>query len=349
MTVERLLSPKDIRIGIMKGLNCRSDGGPKEEELKTIYMNCLRRSDGRNSNDSRGYSSDQDWKDSRRNNQNRWDKRDDRMASREDRMTGRDDRYDHDRDDEGNYGMMNRNDRMSGRYDSMGKRDRMESVNRNNGRNYQMNGRNDRRSGSDDRMNSRNDGDQDDRHGRDDWMNRDDRYGRDDMINGREDFSHSHEYGSESSNNPYRSSQNSHRYRRERQQSKNSGSRSQYNPNSSRGHDGNEDRNSSENNSSKDNDAKGCVLHCFLEELEMTGDNGMPDRYLVTHAITKDVKNEDLKDFLQESIEECFQILYNENTEDKCDFSKNLMMCLSEKGRANCDDWKDGFKTIRYS
>ena len=37
----------------------------------------------------------------------------------------------------------------------------------------------------------------------------------------------------------------------------------------------------------------------------------MPDRYLVTHAITKDVKNEDLRDFLQESIEECFQILDN--------------------------------------
>lgn len=37
----------------------------------------------------------------------------------------------------------------------------------------------------------------------------------------------------------------------------------------------------------------------------------MPDRYLVTHAITKDVKNEDLRDFLEESIEECFQILDN--------------------------------------
>lgn len=176
-----------------QGLNCRSDGGPKEEELKTIYMNCLRRNDGRNSNDSKGYSSDQDWKDSRTNYQNRWDKRDDRMASREDRMGGRDDRHDHDRDNEGNYGMMNRNDRMGGRYDGMGNRDRMESVNRNNGRNYQMNGRNDRR--SDDRMSSRNDRDQEDRHDRDDWMSRDDRHRRDDMISGREDFSHSHEYG----------------------------------------------------------------------------------------------------------------------------------------------------------
>lgn len=41
------------------------------------------------------------------------------------------------------------------------------------------------------------------------------------------------------------------------------------------------------------------------------GDNGMPDKYLVTHVLTKDVKNEDLRDFLQESIEECFQILDN--------------------------------------
>lgn len=37
----------------------------------------------------------------------------------------------------------------------------------------------------------------------------------------------------------------------------------------------------------------------------------MPDRYLVTHTLIKDVTNEDLKDFLQESIEECFQILDN--------------------------------------
>lgn len=37
----------------------------------------------------------------------------------------------------------------------------------------------------------------------------------------------------------------------------------------------------------------------------------MPDRYLVAQVITKGVKNEDLRDFLQESTEECFQILHN--------------------------------------
>lgn len=44
----------------------------------------------------------------------------------------------------------------------------------------------------------------------------------------------------------------------------------------------------------------------------------MPDRYLVTHAITKDVKDDDLKDFLQESIVECFQILNNGKLTTKC-------------------------------
>lgn len=41
------------------------------------------------------------------------------------------------------------------------------------------------------------------------------------------------------------------------------------------------------------------------------GEDGMPDRYLVNHALTKEVKDEDLRDFLQESVEECFQILDN--------------------------------------
>ncbi|XP_063364446.1 protein starmaker-like [Cydia amplana] len=312
-------------------LNCRSDGGPKENELKRIYMNCLRRNEGRNASDSR--HSDQDWRESRKKNQNHWDMRDDH-SSKEDRIGSRVDRHDHDRDDDGSYDR-GRNDRMGSR-DRMGNRDRMDSDERSSGRHYQSDGRNDRMGGRGDRMDGQND-----RNGRDEWMGRDDRYRRDDMINGREDF-HSQEYGNDRFN-PYRATQNPQRYRRERP-SKNSGYRSQYNPNSSRPGDGNDERNSSENNSSRDS---GCVLHCFLEELEMTGDNGMPDRYLVTHAITKDVKNEDLKDFLQESIDECFQILYNENTDDKCDFSKNLMTCLSEKGRANCDDWKDDFK-IKY-
>nr|ALC76544.1 odorant binding protein 4 [Conogethes punctiferalis] len=177
-------------------------------------------------------------------------------------------------------------------------------------------------------------------------MDRSNGFGRE-QFSGRYDFPQSDEYDGDMSRYGYQSStQPSRRFKRSKR-GQNSGQRSQYNPNSRKQSDyedsyRDEDRNSS--NSSSDAESKACALHCFMEQLEMTGDDGMPDKYLVTHAITKDVKNEDLRDFLQESIEECFQILDNEHTEDKCEFSKNLMMCLSEKGRANCDDWKDDLK-----
>uniref|UniRef100_A0AAU8BE14 Odorant-binding protein n=1 Tax=Conopomorpha sinensis TaxID=940481 RepID=A0AAU8BE14_9NEOP len=138
------------------------------------------------------------------------------------------------------------------------------------------------------------------------------------------------------------------RYRRDRT----TGHRSQYNPNSprratmddSRRRQTVDEKSSAENNMTSKESDKACALHCFMQELDMTGENGMPDKHMVLQVITKGVTNDELRDFLQETIEECFAILQNENTKDKCEFSKNLMMCLSEKGRANCDDWKDDMK-----
>ncbi|XP_032517709.2 general odorant-binding protein 71 isoform X2 [Danaus plexippus] len=154
-------------------------------------------------------------------------------------------------------------------------------------------------------------------------------------LRGQDEFLQSEEYGNQ---NYYSSSQSNGRYKREKKTEINSGQRSQYNPHSKNSN-GNRDDSNENNSSENTNQDIACVLHCFLENLQMTGDNGMPDRYLITHALTKDERNEDLRDFLQESVEECFQILDNENTDDKCEFSKNLWMCLSEKGRSNCDDW----------
>nr|QRF70922.1 odorant binding protein [Semiothisa cinerearia] len=183
----------------------------------------------------------------------------------------------------------------------------------------------------------------------DSMRNHDSGYGdRDHGYNGRNDFQQS-DYGSDMPNQyGYQSStQSSRRYKREKR-TENSGQRSQFNPNSKKSSFDDsyqsDEKSGKENSTSKDDDKKACALHCFLENLEMTAEDGMPDRYLVTHTLTKDVNNEDLKDFLQESIEECFQMLDNENTDEKCEFSKNLLMCLSEKGRANCDDWKDDLR-----
>nr|XP_021200198.2 odorant-binding protein 59a [Helicoverpa armigera] len=312
-------------------LNCRSSGGPKEAELKNIYKKCLKMQEGRNS--SRG-NSDQDWKDSRGQIQRSdWERG--RIGSRENKSS-RDDRMGG-KDRKGGSSMRDRNDMMGRSDDRMDRND-----NRRNRDDDRMSSSNDR-SGGRNRMGNQNN--------RNDMANnRDDRYGREDYFNGREDFPQSDEFGGgmDQYNNYHSTTQSPRRYKRERRP-ENSGQRTQYNPNSHKisGYEDSfrsDEKNSTENSSNKETDNKACALHCFLENLEMTGEDGMPDRYLVTHAITKDVKNEDLRDFLQESIEECFQILDNENTEDKCEFSKNLLICLSEKGRANCDDWKDDLK-----
>ncbi|KAF9423890.1 hypothetical protein HW555_000948 [Spodoptera exigua] len=316
-------------------LNCRSNGGPKEAELKNIYKKCLKMQEGKNS--SKGNSA-QDWKEPRVQIQrNDWERG--RVGSKENKNS-RDDSRMGSKDKKGDGGMRDSRNDMMGRRDDMMTRGDDRNDDRKHRTDDRMGGSNDR-SGNRGRMGNKNN--RNDMNG-----GRDERFGRDDYFNGREDFPQSDEYGSDIgqyNNNYYSTTQASRRYKRERRPS-NSGQRSQYNPNSHKisGYEDNfrsDERNTTENNSSKETDNKSCALHCFLENLEMTGEDGMPDRYLVTHAITKDVKNEDLRDFLQESIEECFQILDNENTEDKCEFSKNLLICLSEKGRANCDDWKD--------
>nr|UVB79192.1 odorant-binding protein 1 [Heortia vitessoides] len=313
----------------VQALNCRSEGGPKEDELKTIYATCLKKQDGRNSSE-REDQEDSDWKESRGrfNQRTKWNRD---MRDKNDRIGGRDDR------------LSETGDRMNDRYDRTDEReDRFRSRDdRMSNRDERMNGREDRMRDRDDRMDGRD-------YSGGNMMSKDNGYGRE-QLNSRyfphEDFSQTDGHDSDMSKyNGYSSTtQASRRFKRGKRTEINSGQRSQYNPNTKKPTEqstyGDDNRNSS--NSSGDMNNKACALHCFLEQLEMTDDNGMPDRYLVTHSITKDVKNEDLKDFLQESIEECFQILDNENTEDKCEFSKNLMMCLSEKGRANCDDWKD--------
>ncbi|XP_063826090.1 general odorant-binding protein 71 [Ostrinia nubilalis] len=303
-----------------EALTCRSEGGPKENELKSIYMTCLKKQEGKNTSDSHGYTEDQDLKETRGQSKfhpkTKWNSGS--MGDIDDRIRDRDDRDDRsNRDDRSR----NRDDRMGDRNDRMGGREEMFGRDRAGGRDN-MNGRNNMMDKNED-------------------MNR---FGRE-PYGDRQGFPQSDEYDSEMIRyGQHSTTQSSRRFKRSRRTEINSGQRSQYNPNTRKTSQyeetfKNDDKNSS--NSSREIDNKACALHCFMEQLEMTGDNGMPDRYLVTHAITKDVKNEDLRDFLQESIEECFQILDNENSEDKCEFSKNLMMCLSEKGRANCDDWKD--------
>lgn len=227
--------------------------------------------DGRNSSSE---SSDQPWKENRRNQRNDFegqmgnDRRGskDKMGNRNERR-GADDRMGSQNDRMGSY------DDRSERYDKMGSR------------------------GSDGRSG----------FGERDNVMGNNGFGREDNLNGRNDFQHDFgnvskklvstssflilglgnnkkaniiarwfnlTYGSmfQEFSDQYRhqSTQPSRRYKREKKE-ENSGKRSQFNPNPKGYHDLNRsgEKTSSEKNTTKDDDKKACALHCFLENLEM--------------------------------------------------------------------------------
>ncbi|XP_026499791.2 uncharacterized protein DDB_G0290685 isoform X1 [Vanessa tameamea] len=308
-------------------LNCRSERRTKEDEFKRVFNNCLKQLE-RNSS----HRSSEDWNDREYNQRNQWD-RGNNNDNRDNRMGNRDGMGERGRN-------WNNRDGENERYD---RKQHRENAN-DNGSN-RMDDRYNRTSGRNNWGNI-NGGDSENGKGINRMMNN---HARNEQISGRDEFLQNEDFSGEMTTIRHQNhypSQSSRRYRREKRVEMNSGQRSQYNPHSQKS---NSESNHSEKRNSSDNSTKemerACVLHCFLENLHMTDDSGMPDRYLVTHAFIKDEKNEDLQDFIQESIEECFQILDNENAEDKCEFSKNLLTCLSEKGRANCDNWneKTGF------
>lgn len=82
-------------------------------------------------------------------------------------------------------------------------------------------------------------------------------------------------------------------------------------------------------------------MQCFFEEMKMTSNDGYPDRHKVLHVLTDELRSRELKDFYSDSIQECFEVLNLERKKEKCEYSRNLVTCLSERAKTNCDDWND--------
>ncbi|XP_022916562.1 odorant-binding protein 59a [Onthophagus taurus] len=81
-----------------------------------------------------------------------------------------------------------------------------------------------------------------------------------------------------------------------------------------------------------------CTYHCIFKKLNIIDQDGFPDHEKVSQNLKVEAKNDELKDFLQDSIDECFQVTQAEEL-DVCDFSYNFFKCLAEKARDNCSDW----------
>ncbi|PNF39079.1 hypothetical protein B7P43_G04353 [Cryptotermes secundus] len=133
-----------------------------------------------------------------------------------------------------------------------------------------------------------------------------------------------------------------------------------YNPRSGIRSRGNQDRNNQrKNNNSSDNKknnstnstlevdgsslekVEACIIHCIFQEMNMLDDTAYPDKSMVTKVMTKKIRDPKVKDFIEESIDDCFELLETDNKRSNCDYSKNLALCLEEKGRRNCDDWEE--------
>ncbi|XP_031369238.1 probable serine/threonine-protein kinase clkA isoform X2 [Apis dorsata] len=80
------------------------------------------------------------------------------------------------------------------------------------------------------------------------------------------------------------------------------------------------------------NQEQDCIIQCFFNELNVVDQKGFPERNLVISLISQNIQNPELKDFIEESIIECFHYLES-NKREKCEFSQNLLKCLSEKGQ----------------
>ncbi|XP_033211163.1 general odorant-binding protein 71 isoform X2 [Belonocnema kinseyi] len=103
--------------------------------------------------------------------------------------------------------------------------------------------------------------------------------------------------------------------------------------------------NKNNNNNQRDNGdyrrGPACVIQCFFNELNLVDQRGFPERNSVTGIMTENIQDPELRDFVEESITECFHYLRSDLNQDKCKFSQNLLSCLADKGSETCDDWND--------
>ncbi|XP_059621757.1 general odorant-binding protein 71 [Phlebotomus argentipes] len=115
--------------------------------------------------------------------------------------------------------------------------------------------------------------------------------------------------------------------------------------NSSNGYGQSNNNNNNNNNQSnyerRSEYDRSCLMHCFFQEMKMTNEDEFPDKHKVLHVLTRELRNRQLKNFYTDSIQECFHILEMEQRRDKCEFSRNLIYCLGERAKTNCDDWSD--------
>ncbi|XP_014210408.1 general odorant-binding protein 71 [Copidosoma floridanum] len=94
-------------------------------------------------------------------------------------------------------------------------------------------------------------------------------------------------------------------------------------------------------NNNDDDREQACVVQCFFNELNLVDQRGFPERSSVVNIMTQNIQDSELRDFVEESVIECYHMLNNSGRQEKCQFSQNLLSCLTEKASERCEDWED--------
>ncbi|XP_043516369.1 general odorant-binding protein 71 isoform X2 [Frieseomelitta varia] len=98
--------------------------------------------------------------------------------------------------------------------------------------------------------------------------------------------------------------------------------------------------NNNNNNNNNNDQQQDCIMQCFFNELDSVDQKGFPEKNLVVSLMVQNIQDPELKDFIEESITECFRYL-DSNKREKCEFSQNLLICLGEKEQQKCEDWEN--------
>ncbi|XP_025409414.1 probable serine/threonine-protein kinase clkA isoform X2 [Sipha flava] len=87
----------------------------------------------------------------------------------------------------------------------------------------------------------------------------------------------------------------------------------------------------------------------ILDKMDALNSNSRPDKPSIVNIMTNQIKDVELKEFLQDSIDECFDTLELDVHNNKCEFSKNFAMCMENKAQRNCDDWDESASSSRFN
>lgn len=75
-----------------------------------------------------------------------------------------------------------------------------------------------------------------------------------------------------------------------------------------------------------------------------TNNEDFPDKRKVLQTLTKDIREQDVREFYVDSIQECFHMVDNMDNynrrKNKCDVAQTIVTCLTERAKTNCEDFQ---------